>query len=555
MIAGHVLHHVRCADSLVRTLQRRFAQLYASSPPGAPMQQFISLSTSKPGPRVRASAIGLGLILCLTFLITLPFVNVQLPRLNPFIPMVVAVIVVLDLLTAAVFFDEIFDNPRSSTVVLAAAYLFSGFIAVPYALAFPQAFSDEYLIGGVQSATWLYLIWHTIFPICILGYVFLRAKEIALGYKPEQLVPTVIIICLGVVLASTLLAQNSDWLLPPIRAGEIAGGRLVRIAAIACAVPAAFALLALWSYRKTTLDAWLMVVMLAAVFEPILLGFPSSRFKLGFYVSRFFGIVSSSTLLLVMLMETRSVYHRLLTLTARLQHEQDNRLTTLEAAIGAVRHELRQPIAAIRLNAEAGVLFLKDEKPEVGECLVQIIGDTARLNSIITNIGGALGTSAVKPQKVDVNSIIRRAIEIQQRDLDTNGVVASTHLVEDLPSASCEAGHLLEVLINLMQNAIDALRKVPQGRRFLKIAARAGATDEVVLTVEDTAGGIDSLNLARVFQPFVSTKPGGMGLGLPICRSIVERYSGKMSVSNGSSGAVFQVSLPVWLAAEGTSAP
>jgi len=291
-----------------------------------------------------------------------------------------------------------------------------------------------------------------------------------------------------------------------------------------------------------------MVVMLAAIFEPILLGFPSARFTVGFYVSRFYGIVVSSTLLLVALMETRAVYHRLLILTKQLHLEQENRLATLEAVIGAVRHELRQPMTAIRLNAEAGLLLLKNKRPppEFGECLVQITGDCARVASLITNIGGALGTSSVKPQSVDVNVVIQRAIEIQQRELDATRVAVSTDLADDLPPASCEAGHLLQVLINLMQNAIDAIRKVPNGHRFLQISSRTGGADEVVLTLEDSGGGIERPNLARIFQPFVSTKPGGIGLGLSISRSIVERYYGKMSVSNGSSGAIFQVILPVW---------
>ena len=143
-----------------------------------------------------------------------------------------------------------------------------------------------------------------------------------------------------------------------------------------------------------------------------------------------------------------------------------------------------------------------------------------------------------------MNSVTLEVLRALQSELESHGVETSVELTPKLPNVMGHKGQLQEAIINLVQNAIEAMDAV-DGHRVLKVRTELNAGDAIVVAVEDTGPGLGSGETGDIFEPFVTTKPHGMGLGLAICRMIVERHDGKLSVSSADPrGAIFRVILP-----------
>jgi signal transduction histidine kinase len=147
--------------------------------------------------------------------------------------------------------------------------------------------------------------------------------------------------------------------------------------------------------------------------------------------------------------------------------------------------------------------------------------------------------------ELDVNDLIREVMTFVRADLKHHGITVRTELAEDLPRLSGVRVQLQQVLLNLIANATDAMASVEQRARVLTVRSQKTGDCDIVLSVEDTGSGIDPADLDRAFEPFFSTKPEGMGMGLSICRSIVEAHGGRIAAAPAhKGGSVFRVSLP-----------
>ena len=234
---------------------------------------------------------------------------------------------------------------------------------------------------------------------------------------------------------------------------------------------------------------------------------------------------------------------------AMLQRERDNKLLNLRAAIASISHEIRQPLSAIALNGAAARALLESEQPDLKEAhtaLTDVISDSHRTGEILDNLRQLFGSNEQEKAPVDVNELILSALRLLRGELTSHGISVGVKLASELPLFTGSKVQLQEVVMNLTQNAIDAMAPVKDAGRSLTIKTRADGTNAIVIQLEDSGPGIDPQRLNSIFDAFVTTKPHGMGLGLAICRTIVERHGGKISAaSDGRRGAVFQIFLPI----------
>ncbi len=232
-----------------------------------------------------------------------------------------------------------------------------------------------------------------------------------------------------------------------------------------------------------------------------------------------------------------------------LQRERDNKLMNLEAMAASIAHEVRQPLSAIATSGNAALRFLGRTPPdhkEVRSSLSRIISNSHRASQVFDNIRALFVKVDKGHEPIDVNEIVLEVLHTLRGEVKDRVITVRTELTSQLPLVMGHRGQLHEVLLNLVRNAIEAMDAIKDGRRVLQVkTGRHDGRDEIVVAVEDSGPGIDTEKLDGIFDAFVSTKPQGMGLGLAICRMIIDRHGGKLSAwPSKRRGAVFQFVLP-----------
>jgi two-component system, LuxR family, sensor kinase FixL len=227
------------------------------------------------------------------------------------------------------------------------------------------------------------------------------------------------------------------------------------------------------------------------------------------------------------------------------------RVTTLGELAASIAHEINQPLAAIIADASACLHWLATEPPSVDQvrgALGAIVDDGNRAAEVLTRIRALLARSAVARQPCQLASIVAEALPLVRPELRRHGIALRMALAENVPAVLGDRIQLQQVLINLLVNAAEAMRDVPAERRRLVVAGAREtieADDWAVITVEDGGAGLGDLETDRVFEPFYSTKPGGLGMGLSISRSIIESHGGRLwATANPDHGATFHLVLP-----------
>jgi C4-dicarboxylate-specific signal transduction histidine kinase len=225
-----------------------------------------------------------------------------------------------------------------------------------------------------------------------------------------------------------------------------------------------------------------------------------------------------------------------------------SRVETVGALSGALAHELNQPLSAILSNAQAARRFLA-MKPadldQVREALDDIMSDDERAGEVIRKLRSMLKRTEAKAQLLDLNEAIRDALELARGDLIARGISVSTELQAGIPGVMADRVQLQQVLLNLIFNGCDAMAAVSRSERRLTVATGSEDGDGVGVRVVDRGTGIAQGDVEKIFQPFVTTKRDGLGLGLAICRSIVSAHGGRLwATNNEGPGATLHVALP-----------
>jgi len=247
--------------------------------------------------------------------------------------------------------------------------------------------------------------------------------------------------------------------------------------------------------------------------------------------------------------ERRESEARLARANAMLQRERDNKLLNAQAATAAIAHEIRQPLGAIVTNADAALLWLERTPPNHDKAratLYSIKSDGHRASDVFDSIRALFGKGSWERQLTDMNRLVLGVTDSLKEEFDRHGVATHYELATELPLVNCHGVQLREVVFNLINNAVEAMVGTTTRSRMLRLRTEICGREGIVVSVEDSGPGIDPRQLEKVFNAFVSTKAHGMGLGLAICRMIVEGHGGRLTASSdGKSGALFQFMLPV----------
>ncbi|MGA2496552.1 MAG: ATP-binding protein, partial [Tepidisphaeraceae bacterium] len=226
-----------------------------------------------------------------------------------------------------------------------------------------------------------------------------------------------------------------------------------------------------------------------------------------------------------------------------------SRVTMLGELSGSLAHELNQPLAAILSNAQAAQRFLArgDSDPEeIEDILRDIVNDDKRAGEIIQRLRLLLTKGEIDRRPLDINELARDVLRLMRSDLVSQSVVVETDFAPDLHLVSGDRVQLQQVLLNLIMNACDSMAGNNIGNRLVVVRTRMENQTSLRISVIDQGIGIPADNLHRVFEPFVSTKKHGMGLGLSVCRTIIFAHGGHISAANNPErGATFDVILRV----------
>jgi signal transduction histidine kinase len=224
-----------------------------------------------------------------------------------------------------------------------------------------------------------------------------------------------------------------------------------------------------------------------------------------------------------------------------------NRVATMGQLTASIAHEIKQPIATARNNARAALNFLDRSPPdvaEVREALTCVVNDADRANDVVDRIGSLIKKTPPRKEVVDLNAAVLEVTALTRGEAVKTGVTVSTQLADDSPRIRCDRVQLQQVMLNLIVNAIQSMSGLEDGDRELHISTVSIDPKGVRVAVRDTGPGLRSQSLPRLFEPFYTTKPDGMGMGLSICRSIIEAHGGRLwATTCEPRGALFQFTI------------
>ena len=514
----------------------------------------FSIATVPPTARQRRLAAALIIVLFIGFSVTAPFAATQLARIDSFVPAVEAINFVTDLVTAGLLFGKFPIIGLRAVLVLAGGYLFSALTIVPHVLSYPGVLtvSGGLFGSGLQTTPWLYTFWHLGFCIAVLVYA--AVKDGTHDYVDPSSRPRAVLwsitLVVSLVCALIWIAVAGEKFLPRLVVDNVHFAPLANYLTVATLLTRLIALVVLKLRQKSILDLWLGVAMVATVAEQAVVSlFIASRFSVGFYSSRMFSVVVSTIVLIAVLSDTIKLYARLSRANKKLRREHESKLTNVEAAVAAIAHEIRQPLTAISAKSAAGRRFLERGPSDIERAkgIFDDIGNASlRVNDVIESVRALFKTANAERQSIDVNDLVIEALQLPGKELADCSVTVDTQLTSELPPIMGHKGQLQEVILNLVQNAIDAMRTMTAKPRMLHVRTAPHDRDAIAISVEDTGPGIEEKTLSSLFGAFVTTKTKGMGLGLAISHAIVERHNGKiaaMAAVNG--GARFEITLPI----------
>jgi signal transduction histidine kinase len=461
------------------------------------------------------------------------------------------VILINDSITATLLLALFTITRLRSLLALAAGFLFTAFLIVPHALTLPGAFAPNGLLGArLQTPAWLNEFWHLGLPSAVIAYALLKgadgAKPISRRVKRFAIFATVVLV-FALTCALLWLTTEGVEFLPTIMTdlfhSDAAWDSFPPV------VLSSIAIMLLWTRRYSSLDLWLLIVLEIWMFDALLFYLLTTRYSLLWYGGRAFATFAASLVLLFLLSQTTVLYGRLARSHMILERERDNKLLNAEAITAAIAHEIRQPLAAMAMYASASMRLLAKMPPDLDEVRAnqnRILSEGLCAGEVFDTIRALFAKIDLEKQQVDVNEIILDVIQSMQGLLKDHRVATHLELAVDLPLIKGHKGQLREVILNLVNNAVEAMDSTANRSRVLNVRTELRDPNAIAVAVQDSGPGIDPKRIDGIFEAFITTKSYGMGLGLAICRTIIEHHGGQLSASSdGKTGAVFQFALPI----------
>ena len=483
------------------------------------------------------------------FAVLAPFASIQLGRVDGFVTAVLAIVFVTDLAVTVLLFSQFAVVRSRALLLLASAYLFSALMVAMHALAFPGAFTPAGLLGGLQTSPWLYVFWHAGLPVAVIAYALLkdRGDEDAVVVPPTTAVAVAAAAVAGLVIALTWSASQD--FMPRLLDNAIMFGTLAHSITGLLALTCMVALGLLWARQRSILDLWLMVALCALLAElAVVTVFVPGRFNLAYYCGRLLSVAVSTAVLGMLIAETIKLYAALSRANGTLQRERESKRLNLEAAMAAISHDVRQPLTALAAKGSAGRHWLARTPPDIERVhllLDDMVAASFHANDALVKVESLLKSEAREKQPIDANELILGALRLMREELKRAGITTRVELSPKLPLLDGHKGQLQDAVLSLVQNAIDAMTTAVGSNRVLRASTGHLRPDTIGIWVENSGPGIDAEKMDRIFRPFVTTKPARLGLGLAVCKTIVESHGGALAVaSNLAKGARFEITLP-----------
>jgi C4-dicarboxylate-specific signal transduction histidine kinase len=223
------------------------------------------------------------------------------------------------------------------------------------------------------------------------------------------------------------------------------------------------------------------------------------------------------------------------------------RLTTMGELVASIVHEINQPLTSVNTSANAALRWLSRDEPEVGEAcaaLNRVTADTTRAATIVRGLLSLAKKSPPEMKRFDLNQSIREVLQLLHREISHHEVDLDDRCVAGEQIAYGDRVQLQQVVLNLVVNAIEAMSESPLESRHLQLSTELSVNGRIIVSVIDTGPGISQAVLGKIFEPFVTTKDTGLGMGLSICRSIIDAHGGELTVAlNSPHGTRFQFTI------------
>jgi len=233
--------------------------------------------------------------------------------------------------------------------------------------------------------------------------------------------------------------------------------------------------------------------------------------------------------------------------TSRQELARANRQLTMGAMSASIAHEINQPLAAIVTNGNAGLRWLARSTPDLEEARAvfkRIVDDGNRASQVIASVRAMFGKDRGEKTRLDLNELVRGVLAVMHAEMESQQISQQIDLSDGVSQVMGDRVSLQQVFLNLIMNAIEAMAVVTDRPRLLSVTSEMHERQHVLIKVEDTGTGIDANDMGRIFDAYFTTKPDGMGLGLPLCRSIVEAHGGRLWTTAIPHGSIFNVVLP-----------
>ena len=511
-------------------------------------EQFLLVNRTASRAQRRVIAV-VAIALPLALIATLPFRNHSFAPVPSVLLIVNTMILLGHLLTAALLIAQGRVLRSRGLIVLAAGYLFTALILIPYTLMFPSLFSATGLLGArPDSAIWLYCFWHAGLPAAIIAYRLLRATDARSSLHPARvsrivsitiasvilaIVGLSVLVTLGHPLIDRIVEPNGDW--PAAMIGTIESALFFLIVA---------AIGVVMTDAPSVLDHFLALSLWVWLIEFVLSGMLFQRYTGGWYVGRIASAFSGLLVLTALISETSALYARLALAAINRRHERESRLVTMDAVAASIAHEVRQPLTAVVNNARSGLRMLRQNHnlDELQPLFTDIVNEGNRAANIVDGMRGVFA-GRVLQETLDLNALVHESLSLLATETKARRVLVQLALAEHVLPVSADRARMQQVLLNLFSNALDAMSDVDPRARTLTIRTEIDAPD-ALLTIEDSGPGVAPAAAEQIFDAFYTTKADGTGMGLYLCRSIVEQHGGQVWASTApSSGARFHVRL------------
>jgi signal transduction histidine kinase len=292
----------------------------------------------------------------------------------------------------------------------------------------------------------------------------------------------------------------------------------------------------------------LLIALSGWLIESLLVMTIRDRFTAGFYCLYGLALVSHLVVLLALIAESNRLYARLALSTAARNRERDARLMSMDAVTAAIAHEVGQPLTGAITNAMAGLEWLNRDRPDVEKAAKALRGTIdagKRTTEVIRSIRAMFAKGPGPASEFSLNELVRETAALLDREMIGEKVSLQLALDEALPPVLADRVQIQRVLVNLFTNAIESLSATRRRARHIAIRSASLNGEGVLLEISDTGIGIAEEEMAHIFDAFFTTKANGTGLGLSLCRTIVEEHGGRLWASQGEEyGVTFHLQLP-----------